>query len=120
MEASQSFAEREGEFLNFLLVASTQQTQLMLKKLTKSQVNAFSEIAYNILHDKQIEGTLLDQLKSHARLIRVLGDRQTTLATRRSLIARHTGKVIKILRLVECLLPNYDVAEICDRTISQV
>ena len=114
----QSFAEREGEFLNFLLVAGTTQVLLLLKKLTKSQVNAFSEIAYNILHT-EIDGALVGQLKKHSHLLRHLGDRKASIASRRSLIVRHPLNVIKILRLVECLLP-YDVAEICDGAVPEI
>lgn len=105
MELPASYAEREAEFISFILLAPLIQVKLLFKRATASQINALSEIAFNLLHDSELKPELLKDLKQYASLIRKIGDRKKTLTFRRLAVERSPTTVIKILQLVESILP---------------
>ncbi len=101
-----SFIERELEFIRFLLVSNKQQAALLLKHPTPQQVNAIGEIFYNVLYSEDLDQELLCGLKRHRALIRRIGDRQRTLGDRKKDIAKHSSAVLRILHIVEVILPE--------------
>lgn len=98
-------AERESDFLRFILVASDIQSTLLLKNLTRAQTNAISEICFNILHSEHIEQEVLVGLKRHANLIRRLGERNSGVDVRRRIIKERPQIILNIIRQVESMLP---------------
>ena len=104
----ESFVLKEVEFVNFLLTAPLHQCMVILKSLSKSQVNALSEVAHNVLYNsEEVDEELIKELSSYASLLRKVGDRSSSLLTRRRIIARNAKKVIKVLHMVEQILPTH-------------
>ena len=99
---------KEREFLEFLLVSNLRQATLLLRNITPSQTDCISEIFQNILHGEDLDPALLEGLKRHKVLIRSIGDDSQGLTASRSAIVRHPPAVLKILRLVESILPLKD------------
>lgn len=97
--------EIHSEFLRFLLVCTQTQARVLLQNTTNGQVNAISEICYNILHGEDIDPELLSRLKKHSILIRKIGDRSRGVLTRREDIALHPRIVWKVLLLFESHIP---------------
>lgn len=97
-------AEKESVFLQFLLIAPRVQVSALLQHLTPGQLSAVCEVFLNVLQG-EIEPTILHALKPHRLLIRRIGNRASGPGERKGLISRHPHTVVKVLRLVESILP---------------
>jgi hypothetical protein len=99
--------EIESDFLHFLLSAKTSQSQLLLRNVTISQVDAISEICANIIHGTEVVDNpeLLQELKPHKNLIRKLADEKSRVSEKRLIINKHPLSVLKIIQRIESLLP---------------
>lgn len=97
--------EIHSEFLRFLLVSTHAQARVLLQNTTKGQVNAISEICYNILHGADIDAELLTSLKKHSNLIRKIGDGSRGVVARRKDISLHSRIIWQILLDFESHLP---------------
>ena len=104
--AAVSYIQRELEFVRFLLVCNKHQASLLLRHLTPQQTNAIGEIFFNVLYSQDLDEDLLSGLKRHRTLIRRIGDRQKGVISRRKDIAKHSATVLRILQLVEVILPE--------------
>lgn len=101
---SVKMAEQERSFLKFLLQASTRQAKLLLDHLTPRQLAALGEVCHNLLHG-ELNPELKKDLKPYKSIIRQLADRQLNVKERQSLAVRKALSVVRVLRLVEDLLP---------------
>lgn len=97
-------AEQELPFIRFLIQASNKQARGLLGNITRSQVTAIAEVCYNLLQG-QLEPHLLEDLRIYKHLIRKLADKEIAFTERKDLIIRSCGRVIKVLRLAESILP---------------
>lgn len=104
-----SAVEKEFEFLRFLLVTNTTQGILLLKHATPAQTNAVSEIFHNLLHSQDLGDELVHSLKKHKLLIRRVGEIGVGLQRRRFVLIKQARVILKILHLVESILPSADV-----------
>ena len=104
-----SYVSKEREFINFMLTAPIKQCTIILGTLNKSQVNALSEIAQNVLYNTDdVDDELVKELAPYVNLLRRFGSKNTTLRSRREAIAHKPKQVIKILHLVEQILPDLE------------
>ena len=99
-----SAVEKEALFLRFLLNASVTQSSLLLKTLTRSQVNAVSEIFFNILHSPELSVESLAALKRYKYIIRRVANRTAGYIARRKAIAQYPQVVQRILLQVENII----------------
>jgi hypothetical protein len=112
MEREQiSTVVRENVFLRFLLNANVTQSSLLLKNLTRSQVNAVSEVFLNILHSSELSKESLEVLRKYKNLIRRVGERTSSYLNRRRAIARHPQLVQRILLQVESIISPFTNSE---------
>ena len=103
-----SIVEKEGDFFRFLLTTSTVQAKALLKNLSHSQTNAIGEIFQNILYSDEVDEDVIRTLKGKEKwknLVRKAGDERAAVRTRKALIKSHALMVLKILKLVEDILP---------------
>ncbi len=101
------YAVIEGDFFRFLQSAKVAQCLLLLRNVTTSQVDAISEVCFNIVRGSEVleNEELLKVLKRFKHVIRKLSDNDLRITERRSIITRHPQTVLKIIQNAESLLP---------------
>jgi hypothetical protein len=101
------YAVIEEDFFRFLQTAKVAQSLLLLRNVTTSQVEAISEICFNISGGSEVveNQELLTDLKQFKHVIRKLSDNDLRIAERRSVINRHPQIVLKIIQKAESILP---------------
>ena len=87
-------AEKELSFLKFITEASQAQVKLILHHITSSQLDAIGEVCYNLQYGAvDVEG-----LRSYRRIIRILGDKQTSPTQRRRIVRQRAVAGVKIVQ----------------------
>jgi hypothetical protein len=89
-------AEKQRAFLTFLPQASKRQLKLLLKTITREQLNAIGEVSYNVLYGNIAVG----ELKHRKQLIRTLGDKRTPHYQRKELVCKHPKLVVELIQTV--------------------
>lgn len=88
-------------FLISLTEIESKQAKLILKTISKPEINSISEIFLNILQKTlSISKELKSQFNSHKTTILKLVDRRTPLTTRKKLMIKHHALLLKTLKAV--------------------
>ena len=98
---------RQRRFLTDILKeANRKKRQRMLQYADKDQINAISEMVFNLLKKRiPIDATTYGKLKRHKKVLREVGRRKNSLKHRRvSLESKRCGVLERITRLFQSML----------------
>ena len=87
-------------FLNLLLETEPRQQRALLANLTDSQVDAITEIFFNIAHVVDLSDHQQKRLKRRLKLVKTLSKAKQSRKYRRANIKRQAASVLSTLALV--------------------
>lgn len=91
--------KQQRHFLQLIIQTSTTQRKALLRTITRNQLRAIGQIAYNIIKSKiRLSPTEKNRLKRHRLLIHLLGNRKVGY--------RQKKEAIKNKQRIVCALVN--------------
>ena len=94
--------KKHWTFLQLLLESeSSKQKKALLDTITRGQIIALSEIAHNLIQGTiPISTQTLNRLRKHRSLIELLGDKKTSVYTKKQAIRRRPSGILSLLKAV--------------------
>ena len=93
--------KKEKGFLQYLANANRKQEKLIMKIITKSQMEAICAIVYNALYGTfSLRPSLVDNLRAYREQLHRIVDKKIAKATRKDLLVRRAHEVADLLRVV--------------------
>ena len=91
---------KEKHILQFLVNAEKNQTQLIIKIMNKSQLEAVAAIIYNIIHGTfKVERETVDGVRYHRNQLYKIVDKKIAAIKRKELMLRRSNELVILLRV---------------------
>ena len=99
--------QKEKYFLKFLFNTTEQQQKILMKHLTKSQMDVLVEVIYNaIMGNLTISDTDKRRLQRYRHVIRKVVSKGLSQKRRKSILLKHFKQIISLIKPCESWLRN--------------